>query len=703
MSHSYPPIPSTIFNSENFTATDPSGQGTNPPPVPSRFVEFPVAQGANTLISTVVQNSLTVGGISQFNNDVDINTKLIFSDLTEQSTAGITLNQVLTNTLPYTSTQTFNSTITANQLITGTITTAQNSTNSTNSTNINITDTGAGIGIFYPTLTPTNTGNNGIRTDSTNLSYNAGTNTLISTNFEGLASSTTQITLQDQSLNVSPFPLVFSANFTGSSITATSTNLTYTPIINRISANISGNASTATNASNIAMSITSANTNFPLLIGSSVVAGNVSVLSDTNLFYNPSTNILNCPQISGNSSSSTTSTNIIVNNAPSSSTIYYLSLATTNFGANNAIVGANALRFTTNTGTLATTILSATGSILSPLYNTTNGGTIRLTGTTNQYSQFQQSGSGFGYDLNAILPSQGAMNIQTTGTYALPSSSDTLSAGVGIGWNATGTGGETDFINYAQTSTTGGFNFYTLGTNTTSLIGSIVRNQPATTDSSQKLATTAWVQSVITGGINSSYYTITNTSPISSPTFTTLLNSITLTGLTNNNIFFLTNGSPNLQNYLTIRLTYTINDNLNTSIVNFTTTLMLFPQRISGNVLIAQNFGLGAVPQTIYNLNNNLNGNTTFGYTVGTYAQFGRQYYSTSPNGGVVSGVATSLDTLYLNGQYATNGTAKFGFNLRPWSQTTIPYGLSTTAYMTLSLEVLYNPDPSVSISFSNT
>ena len=98
-----------------------------------------------------------------------------------------------------------------------------------------------------------------------------------------------------------------------------------------------------------------------------------------------------------------------------------------------------------------------------------------------------------------------------------------------------------------------------------------------------------------------------------------------------------------------------------------------------------------------------MNGNTTFGYTVGTYAQFGRQYYSTSPNGGVLSGVATSLDTLYLNGQYATNGTAKFGFNLRPWSQTTITYGASTTAYMTLSLEVLYNPDPSISISFSNT
>lgn len=662
---------------------------------------------------TSLPRSIAVPG-----NNEDLCNKLYVDT---QSGGGLTINDVLTNTLPYTATQTYNNTIIANSLITGTITNAQNSTNSTNSTNtqnINITDTGSGLGVYFPTFTLNNSGNGQLNVNNQNLKYNAGTNTLISANFQGIASSASQIIVQDQTLNNGNYPVIFTDIFVGSTIPASSTNLTYNPSTNLLTTNLNGNALTATNAtnstnstnstnaSNVAMTLSTANANLPLLIGSSLVAGNVSVLSDSNLFYNPTSNTLVCSQITGNASNSTTALNaqnLVVNSAVSSATNYYLTLATSNGGVNNTILGASALRFTTNTGTLSTTILNATASTLSPLYNTTNGGTVRLTGITNQYSQLQQSGSGFGYDLNAILPAQGAMNIQTTGTYALPSGPDTVSTGVGIGWNATGTGGETDFINYAQTSATGGFNFYSLGSNTTNLIGSIVRNQPASNNSSQILATTAWVQSAITGGTNPLYYTITNTSPITSSTFTTLLNSITLTGLTNNNIFFLTNGSPNLQNYLTIRLTYTINDNLNTSIVNFTTTLMLFPQRISGNVLTSANFGLGAVPQTIYNLNNNLNGNTTFGYTVGTYAQFGRQYYSTAPNGGVVSGVASSLDTLYLNGQYAVNGTAKFGFNLRPWSQTTIPYGLSTTAYMTMSLEVLYNPDANVSISFSNT
>jgi hypothetical protein len=395
------------------------------------------------------------------------------------------------------------------------------------------------------------------------------------------------------------------------------------------------------------MTLSSVNANLPLLIGSSLVAGNVSVLSDSNLFYNPTSNTLVCQQITGNASNATNAINTQnVSIAPTtSSTNFYLTFATSNSG-NNALLGATVLRFQPSTGILLSPNLNATTSITTPLLYTSNGGTVRIIGTTSQYSEFQQSSVGFGYDLNLLLPLQGGFNVSSGGV----------------------------------------------------VIGIIPTTQPATTDNSQNLATTAWVKSLT----NSSKFTITNTSPITSTPFTTLLNSITLTGLTNNGIFFLSGGTPNLQNYLTIKLTYTINDNLNTSIVNFTSTLMLFPQRISGNISTSQNFGLGAVPQTVYNLNNNLNNNTTFGYTNITYCPNGRQYYSTSPNGGVISGVSAGLDTLYLNGEYAT-GIAKFGFNLKPWSQTTIPYGASTTAFLTMSLEVLYNPDPNVIISFSNS
>jgi hypothetical protein len=191
MSHKNPPIPSSIFNSKNFSATD-ATIGGSPIPSPSYYVEYPVAQGANTLISTTINNSLTVGGIS-----------------------------------------TFNGVVTANALITGTITNAQNSTNSTNATNINISDVGSGVGTFYPTFSSGNIGNNSLRTDSANLRYNAGTDTLISTNFQGTATTATQITLQDQTLNTSNFPLVFSSNYTGASVTATSSNLFYKPSIRR--------------------------------------------------------------------------------------------------------------------------------------------------------------------------------------------------------------------------------------------------------------------------------------------------------------------------------------------------------------------------------------------------------------------------------------------------------------------------------------
>ena len=96
MSHQSAPFPSSIFNSNNFTATDPLAGGT-PMPGPAIYVEYPTAQGANTLISTTINNSLTVGGTSSFNGIVNLN-----------------------------------NTVTANALITGTITDSQNSTNASN-------------------------------------------------------------------------------------------------------------------------------------------------------------------------------------------------------------------------------------------------------------------------------------------------------------------------------------------------------------------------------------------------------------------------------------------------------------------------------------------------------------------------------------------------------------------------------------------
>jgi len=466
---------------------------------------------------------------------------------------------------------------------------------------------------------------------------------------------------------------------------------------NIIDGSINGNSATSTTSSTT------------LSAPDSSLSSNVPLKNGTNIFSSNNTfNNLITGSISGNSS---TSTQVNINSliSPYTQNTHNI-LMTDNIasGAGNAEIfdisnnSTKYLQFVSGPGS---------GSILK-CYSfegtgfTVDGGSTRLnTGAlfslldiSNSYiSNIQQSG----LNLTITNPPTGAIKILTQGTGILPSANS--DSGISISWNISNGGGESDFLNYQGVGSSGGFNFYNVSSSTTSTkIATITKTQPPTTDNSNNLATTAWVKS-LTNSLISPKFTITNTSPITSTPFTTLLNSITLTGLTNNGIFFLNNGLPNLYNYLTIRLNYTINDNLNTSIVNFTTTLMLFPQRISGNVLNSQTFGFGAVPQTVYNLNNNLNNNTTFGYTNITYASNGRQYYSTSPNGGVISGVSTGLDTLYLNGQYAAGGIAKFGFNLKPWSQTTIPYGASTTAFLTMSLEVLYNPDPSVIISFSNS
>jgi hypothetical protein len=334
------------------------------------------------------------------------------------------------------------------------------------------------------------------------------------------------------------------------------------------------------------------------------------------------------------------------------------------------------------------------GTVIAQQLRTQPNGFVRVYDTGGVLNmQFSQTGA----RSFCTYPTNGEFVFSASGVGALPSASPV--GGMSVLWNVSNVG-ESCLLNYQNTGSAGGFDFYNITASTSNVkIARITKVQPAVTDSSTNLATTAWVKSLA----SSSKFTITDTTPIANTSFTALLNSITLTGLTNNNIFFLTNGSPNLQNYLTIRLTYTVNDNLNTSIVSFTSVLMLFPQRISGNVAIAGNIGLSP-NQAIYNLNNNLNGNTTFGYSNVTYAPNGRQYFSTAPNGGTISGISPGLSTLFLNGSYTVSGgVAKYGFNLQPLSQTAIPYGASTTAYTTISLEVLYNPDPAVIVSFSNT
>lgn len=532
-------------------------------------------------------------------------------------------------------------------------------------------------------------------------------------------------------------------------------NQTFTGL-NTFSQTIQGGITNAITATQTQLTLENGSTNGYIPFFKTNSTASQKPFYNPNIYFDPSTTTLQCNNLNGNALTCTTAQKSTVTTNATNASFYlpFISGVTTGgyaLQANSTISINPQSGSLVAVGTVQGQTVTVQATANARALNLLNGGLQMLwnAGTT-QYTQIQcladiqnpafvcyqvEPAYGLYYNFNT----QGLLNTATT-----PAQKPRLEIGCGEALL-----NEIDFCSSSSTNI-GGFYFYTKSdTVALSLIGKIVPTQPVATDSGQTLATTAFVQSAIsanTGGYatlsanpqtftgrqifnnfcpqspitpsasndlvnlayiqnltNSSSFTITNTSSITSPTFTVLLNSITLTGLTNNGIFFLNNGSPNLQNYMTVRINYCANDDQNTSIVNFTAIVMLFPQRISGNVAIASNFGLGAVPQTIYNLNNNLNNNTTFGYTVGTYAVYGRQYYSTAPNGGTISGVSTELNTLFLNGQYAVlNGVAKFGFNLRPFNQTTIPYGTSTTVYTSISLDVLYNPDPSVSISFAN-
>jgi len=325
-----------IFNSADFVNTT---QNLNQDATDKLYVHYPVAQGSNTLVQTLIEQQLTVNGTSNLHNVVlapATSSSITFSDGTTQSSAGITIPIIEAHANVFSALNTFNAGITG--------------------------------------------------TTSTFTTSNAGT-MVVSGGFQGSTGS-------------------FSTSLTSPSISAT----TFTGAL-------TGNASSATNASNVAMTLSSANANLPILIGSSVSAGNVSVLSDTELFYNPSNNTLTCPTITGTISNATNAVNAQnVSVAPTTAaTNFYLTLATSNAG-NNSLLGATVLRFQPSTGILQSPNLSATTSITSPLIYSPlflgNGGSTQ----TNIFAGVSGTRAG-----NGVL---------TTG-------SNSVAIGVGAGFNMT--------------------------------------------------------------------------------------------------------------------------------------------------------------------------------------------------------------------------------------------------------------------------
>lgn len=226
---------------------------------------------------------------------------------------------------------------------------------------------------------------------------------------------------------------------------------------------------------------------------SSNILNTANIWTNTNTFSNTiigsvsgSSNTANTATSALSSTNSTNSTNININDIGAGAGLFYPTFTSSTSGNGQIKIDSANLKY--NGGSDILLCPNFQGDLI----NTNANGTIRLTSSTSQYSYFQQSNAGLGYNLNLITPNSGLFHIAVSGIADLPLANS--GTGLSIGWNSTNGDGATDFINYAQGSPTGGFNFYNLnGTTNSSLIASITTAQPPLNDVSVKLATTKWV------------------------------------------------------------------------------------------------------------------------------------------------------------------------------------------------------------------
>jgi len=187
--------------------------------------------------------------------------------------------------------------------------------------------------------------------------------------------------------------------------------------------------------------------------------------------------------------------------------VNYLTMTAGNVNNGTYPLLVNLPTYNATSTVLSAPIIDGTSYITSPLLTTTPNGTVRIASSTGQYSYFQQSSSGAGYDLNLFIPPAGGLfHLNVGGVANLPLAN--AETGVAFSWNSTNGDGATDIINYAQGSPTGGFNFYNVnGSTNSTLIASIQTAQPPLNDVSVNLATTKWVSEYV-GSIPSSGLTL---------------------------------------------------------------------------------------------------------------------------------------------------------------------------------------------------
>jgi hypothetical protein len=201
---------------------------------------------------------------------------------------------------------------------------ANNAINAINTLNSDITDDNSSTSVFYPTFVGATSGNQGIKSSSSNLKYVPSTGILTAKGFVGnlVGDVTGKVSNAQQADNASNleigevvpgvatyYPTLVNVTTGQTSIKVNNSQLQYLPaagelVSPKFRGELIGNASsttTATNASNVAITddITNNLPTYPVFVNSPT--GNQSVKSSsTNLSYVPSTGILTAKGFVGN-------------------------------------------------------------------------------------------------------------------------------------------------------------------------------------------------------------------------------------------------------------------------------------------------------------------------------------------------------------------------------------------------------------------
>ena len=297
--------------------------------------------------------------------------------------------------------------------ITGTVSTA------TNAVNVAVANSGNNETV-YLTFADNTTGNRPLEVDA-NLNYNPSTNVLTAGTFSGTATTATNavnVGVANSSNNENVY-LTFVDNTTGNRPLEVDSNLSYNPSTNTLTAtNITGTVSTATNAVNVGVANSSNNENVYLTFVDNTT-GNRPLEVDSNLSYNPSTNVLTGGTFSGNATTATAASNVTVANSSNNENVY-LTFVDQSSGNRPLEVDTN-LSYNPSTNVLTGGTFSGTFSGTATSATTATNVTLTSNNSTNEsvYLTFADGVSGTqGLETDSALSYNPNTNILTAGTFS---------------------------------------------------------------------------------------------------------------------------------------------------------------------------------------------------------------------------------------------------------------------------------------------